>query len=197
MRCDNCGNESPEGSKFCIKCGKEFKTSGPAQCPHCGADISEGTTFCPSCGRSVAAPEGGTQGNARYEPLPPMADPGSPYTSNIAMDVILTLITCGSMIPNPSELLGSERMQKFIEGITQRYSIVIFDTPPLLAASDAVVLGTLVDGICMIVLAGKTKRKEVLRKMELFQHVQAKVHGIVLNCAGVEVAHDGYSYYAY
>jgi len=109
----------------------------------------------------------------------------------------LTLITCGSMIPNPSELLGSERMQKFIEGITQRYSVVIFDTPPLLAASDAVVLGTLVDGICMIVLAGKTKRNEIMRKMELFQHVQAKVHGIVLNGAGVEVAHDGYSYYAY
>jgi hypothetical protein len=95
MRCDNCGNESPEGSKFCIKCGNEFKTSGPAQCPHCGADISEGTSFCPACGRSVAAREGGAQGSAGYEPLPPVAGPGSSYTSNIAMDVILTLITCG------------------------------------------------------------------------------------------------------
>ena len=109
----------------------------------------------------------------------------------------LSLITCGSMIPNPSEILGSPRMQQFIEGITQRFDIVIFDTPPLLAASDAVVLGTLVDGICMIVMAGKTKRNEVLRKMELFQHVQAKVLGMVLNGAGVEVAHEGYSYYAY
>jgi tyrosine-protein kinase Etk/Wzc len=109
----------------------------------------------------------------------------------------LSLITAGSMIPNPSELLGSPRMQKFIEGISQRYDIVIFDTPPLLAASDAIVLGTLVDGICMIVMAGKTKRNEVMRKMEMFQHVQAKVLGIVLNGAGIEVAHDGYSYYAY
>lgn len=109
----------------------------------------------------------------------------------------LSLITCGSMIPNPSELLGSERMQKFIEGITQRFDIVIFDTPPLLAASDAVVLGTLVDGICMIVMSGKTKRNEVQRKMELFHHVQAKVVGIILNGAGVEVAHEGYSYYKY
>jgi protein-tyrosine kinase len=101
------------------------------------------------------------------------------------------------MIPNPSELLGSPRMQKFIEGICQRYDLIIFDTPPLLAASDAVVLGTLVDGICMIVMAGKTKRNEVMRKMEMFQHVQAKVLGIVLNGAGIEVAHEGYSYYAY
>ena len=96
MRCENCGNESPEGSKFCIKCGKEFKSSGPARCPHCGAEIMEGSMFCPSCGRSMAAPEGETGGGAKYEPMPPMSEPQpGPYTSNIAMDVILTLITCG------------------------------------------------------------------------------------------------------
>jgi succinoglycan biosynthesis transport protein ExoP len=109
----------------------------------------------------------------------------------------LTLITCGSMIPNPSELLGSEKMQKFIEGITHRFDFVIFDTPPLFAASDAVILGTLADGVALIVRAGMTKRDEVQRKMELFQNVHAKVIGAVLNCAGVEVAHEGYSYYAY
>jgi len=96
MRCENCGNESPEGSKFCIKCGREFKISGPDRCPHCGAEILEGTMFCPSCGRSAAAPEGETGGGAQYEPMPPLLEPqpGS-YTSNIGMDVILTLITCG------------------------------------------------------------------------------------------------------
>jgi polysaccharide biosynthesis transport protein len=109
----------------------------------------------------------------------------------------LSLITCGSMIPNPSELLGSEKMQKFIEGITHRFDFVIFDTPPLLAASDAVILGTLVDGVGLVVRAGMTKRDDVQRKMELFQNVHAKVIGVILNCAGVEVAHEGYSYYAY
>ena len=96
MRCENCGNESPEGSKFCIKCGREFEISGPDRCPHCGAEILEGTMFCPSCGRSVAAPEDETGGGTKYEPMLPMWEPqpGS-YTSNIAMDVILTLITCG------------------------------------------------------------------------------------------------------
>ncbi len=109
----------------------------------------------------------------------------------------LSLITCGSMIPNPSELLGSEKMQKFIQGITHRFDFVIFDTPPLLAASDAVILGTLVDGVGLVVRAGMTKRDDVQRKMELFQNVHAKVIGVILNCAGVEVAHEGYSYYAY
>jgi tyrosine-protein kinase Etk/Wzc len=109
----------------------------------------------------------------------------------------LSLITCGSMIPNPSELLGSEKMQKFIDGITQRFDFVIFDTPPLLAASDAVILGTLVNGVALVVRAGMTQRDDVQRKMELFQNVHAKVVGVILNCAGVEVAHEGYSYYAY
>lgn len=109
----------------------------------------------------------------------------------------LNLISCGSMIPNPSEILGSNKMKKFIEGITERFDFVLFDTPPLLAASDAVILGTLVDGVTVVVRAGKTNREEVQRKLELFHNVHAKIIGVVLNGAGVEVAHEGYSYYNY
>lgn len=109
----------------------------------------------------------------------------------------LSLITCGSMIPNPSEILGSLRMQKFIEGITKRFDFVVFDTPPLYAATDAVVLGTLADGVAIVVRAGKTNGEEVKRRLELFKNVQAKMVGVILNGAGVEVAHEGYSYYRY
>jgi capsular exopolysaccharide synthesis family protein len=109
----------------------------------------------------------------------------------------LTLITCGALIPNPSELLGSVRMKRFIEGITKRFDFVLFDTPPLMAATDAVILGTLVDGIAVLVRSGMTNREDVKRKMELFQNVRANVVGTVLNCAGVEIAHEGYSYYRY
>ncbi len=109
----------------------------------------------------------------------------------------LTLITCGALIPNPSELLGSVRMKRFIEGITKRFDFVLFDTPPLMAATDAVILGTLVDGIAVLIRSGMTNREDVKRKMELFQNVRANVVGTVLNCAGVEIAHEGYSYYRY
>ena len=109
----------------------------------------------------------------------------------------LSLITCGSMIPNPSEILGSLRMQKFIEGITKRFDFVVFDTPPLYAATDAVVLGTLADGVTIVVRAGKTNGEEVRRRLELFKNVQAKMVGVILNGAGVEIAHEGYSYYRY
>jgi tyrosine-protein kinase Etk/Wzc len=109
----------------------------------------------------------------------------------------LTLITCGSLIPNPSELLGSVKMKRFIEGITKRFDFVLFDTPPLNAATDTIILGTLVDGVAVLVRAGQTNRDDVRRKMELFQNVQVKILGAILNCAGVEVAHEGYSYYRY
>jgi tyrosine-protein kinase Etk/Wzc len=109
----------------------------------------------------------------------------------------LSLITCGSMIPNPSEILGSMRMRKFIEGITKRFDFVIFDTPPLNAATDAVVLGTLVDGVAIILRAGQTNGEEVRKRLELFENVQARIVGVILNGAGVEVAHEGYSYYKY
>lgn len=109
----------------------------------------------------------------------------------------LTLITCGSLIPNPSELLGSVKMKRFIEGITKRFDFVLFDTPPLNAATDTIILGTLVDGVAVLVRAGQTNRDDVRRKMELFKNVQVNVLGAILNCAGVEVAHEGYSYYRY
>jgi Mrp family chromosome partitioning ATPase len=101
------------------------------------------------------------------------------------------------MIPNPTELLGSAAMKRFIDGISQRFDFVIIDTPPLLAATDAVILGTLANGVVLLIRSGMAKRDVVQRKLELFQNVQAKVIGVVLNCVGVEVAHEGYSYYPY
>lgn len=109
----------------------------------------------------------------------------------------LHLITCGSLIPNPSELLGSIKMKRFIEGISKRFDFIIFDSPPLVAATDAVVLGTLVSGVAILIRAGKTKREDVGRKLELFNNVEANIIGAILNGAGVEIAHEGYSYYSY
>ena len=88
-------------------------------------------------------------------------------------------------------------MKRFIEGISSRFDFIIFDTPPLMAATDAIILSTLVDGIAVLIRAGETSRDDVQKKMELFQNVEVNVMGAILNCAGVDVAHDGYSYYRY
>jgi tyrosine-protein kinase Etk/Wzc len=109
----------------------------------------------------------------------------------------LSVISCGSLIPNPSELLGSHQMQRFLDDIRRRFDLIIFDTPPLNAATDAVVIGTQVDASVIVVRAGKTHRDVARQKMELYQHVPAKVIGVILNGTQVDLAHEGYSYYHY
>ena len=109
----------------------------------------------------------------------------------------LKLITCGTLVPNPSELLGSDRMKQFIEEIKREFEIIIFDTPPMAAATDVVILSTLVDGVAFLVRAGRTSRDEIKQKLELFRSVRANILGVILNGAGVEIAHEGYSYYHY
>lgn len=136
--------------------------------------------------------------------------PKEPGFSNYLMGSILTaetlhethipnlsVISCGSLIPNPSELLGSVQLRRFLDEMRRRFDLIIFDTPPLNAATDAVVLGTQVDGVVIVVRSGKTNKEVARQKMELFKNVHAKIIGVILNGTTVDLAHEGYSYYHY
>jgi tyrosine-protein kinase Etk/Wzc len=109
----------------------------------------------------------------------------------------LSLISCGSLIPNPSELLGSHQMRRFLDEMRRKFDLIVFDTPPLNAATDAVVIGTQVDATIVVIRAGKTDRGVARQKLELFQNVPARVIGVVLNGTTADFAHEGYSYYHY
>jgi capsular exopolysaccharide synthesis family protein len=109
----------------------------------------------------------------------------------------LTLISCGSLIPNPSELLGSHQMQRFLDEVRRKFELVIFDSPPLNAATDAVLIGTQVDATVIVIRAGATDREIARQKLELFSNVPAKVLGVILNGTTADMAHPGYSYYHY
>lgn len=109
----------------------------------------------------------------------------------------LSLISCGSMMPNPSELLGSIQLKRFIEEVKRRYDIVLFDSPPLNAATDSVVLGTQSDGLVLIVRADVTNRNVAKQKLDLFENVPTNLIGVILNGTDTELAHEGYSYYHY
>jgi len=109
----------------------------------------------------------------------------------------LSLICCGSLIPNPSELLGSHQMRRFLDEMRRKFDLIVFDTPPLNAATDAVVIGTQVDATIIVIRAGKTDRNIARQKLELYHNVPAKVIGVVLNGTSGEFAHEGYSYYHY
>ncbi len=105
----------------------------------------------------------------------------------------LRLLPSGPLPPNPSEILGSQRMDRIIETLRTLADIVLFDAPPMIAVTDAAVLGVKMDGVLLVVSAGKTKRDHALRAKSLLEKVNAKVLGVVLN----NVKFDGslYQYY--
>lgn len=105
----------------------------------------------------------------------------------------LELLPAGTSAPNPSELLGSKSMRDFIVRLRDQYDIVIFDTPPVLAATDAVLLSTQCDATILVAAAGETKDFEFDMARESLLGVGAKIIGVVLNRFDLTKAY-GYRY---
>ncbi|HLO02844.1 MAG TPA: CpsD/CapB family tyrosine-protein kinase [Symbiobacteriaceae bacterium] len=106
----------------------------------------------------------------------------------------LTVLSSGPIPPNPAELLGSGRMERLLEHVAEAFDVVIIDTPPLLAVTDAAVLAPKVDGVLMVVRAGEVERAKVLRAKEALTAVKANLLGVVLTDVTTK---DGEGYYYY
>ena len=113
----------------------------------------------------------------------------------------LFVLGSGEFPPNPSELLGSEGMRRLIAEARESFDAVLFDTPPLLAVTDAAVLSTRVDGTVLVVRMGKTAREAVRRALLTLRAVHPRILGAVLNDvdfrSGSYYGGYGYYYYAY
>lgn len=104
----------------------------------------------------------------------------------------LWLVPSGPIPPNPADILGSRRMEEVIAALKSRADIVLFDAPPIIAVTDAAVLGTKVDGVLLIVCAGRTRREHAQRARELLERVHVRIVGAVLNNAPRDVTLGGY-----
>lgn len=93
----------------------------------------------------------------------------------------LSLLACGPIPPNPAELIGSEKMKTLLRLMAERYDHVLIDSPPLMYVTDSVILSTLVDGVILVVHAGKSTRNVVRQSRQMLSLVGAKVSGVVLN----------------
>lgn len=100
----------------------------------------------------------------------------------------LRLLPSGPLPPNPSELLGSQRMDRILEMLKSEADFVLLDCPPILAVTDAAVLARKVDGALLVVSAGKTKREHASKAKLLLDKVNANVIGVVLNNARFDSA---------
>jgi len=92
----------------------------------------------------------------------------------------LHVITSGSLPPNPSDLISSQKMASIIEELRSRYDIIVIDTPPSIV-SDAQVLSTKADGVILVVRPGKTRVIAVKTPLEEFSRIGTKVIGVVMN----------------
>ncbi len=92
----------------------------------------------------------------------------------------LKLLTSGQLPPNPAELLGSRRMDEIIACLLGQADVVLFDAPPIIAVTDAALLSAKVDGVLLVISAGKTKREHAAKAKTLLDKVNARLVGTVL-----------------
>ncbi|WP_067840994.1 CpsD/CapB family tyrosine-protein kinase [Amphibacillus sediminis] len=105
----------------------------------------------------------------------------------------LDILSAGPIPPNPSELLSSKAMSQLIKEAKNYYDIIVFDTPPVLAVTDAQLLANEVDGTLLVVRSKKTDQEAAVKAKELLLPAKSKLLGVVLNDR--ELTKNQYYYY--
>lgn len=95
----------------------------------------------------------------------------------------LLLLPAGPLPPTPADVLSSHRMSEIIGVLKARASYVLFDSPPVLAATDAALLGSKLDGVLLVVRAGHTRREHAARAKQALERVHVRIVGAVLSNA--------------
>jgi capsular exopolysaccharide synthesis family protein len=107
----------------------------------------------------------------------------------------LRVVCTGPTPPDPSELLGSTRMAALVSRLKELADVVIFDTPPVGAVTDATVLATMVDGVVMVVEGRRTSVSSIIKARDILQSVNARILGVVLNKVRQSDSADHYYHY--
>ena len=109
----------------------------------------------------------------------------------------LFFIPSGPIPPNPSELLGSNKMRELLQELQKETDFIIFDSPPVIAVTDALVLATQVDGVVLVLGFGEVTRDAAKQAKQLLEKVKANILGVVLNKIDMEKEGQYYPYYYY
>jgi succinoglycan biosynthesis transport protein ExoP len=109
----------------------------------------------------------------------------------------LAIIPTGPVPPNPADLLASHRLSDMIVELRKRYKFIVIDSPPIMAATDAVILSVLVDGVLIVVRSGQTPKEAFTRTQNLLTSVKSRVLGVVLNAVDSKSPDYYYSYRYY
>jgi polysaccharide biosynthesis transport protein len=109
----------------------------------------------------------------------------------------LTAIPTGPLPPNPADLLASHKLTEAIAELRTKYKFIVIDSPPIMAASDAVILSVKADGVLLVVRSGETPKVAFTRTCSLLTSVNCHLLGIVLNAVNSSAPDYYYSYRYY
>ena len=104
----------------------------------------------------------------------------------------LWVLTSGPKPPNPADLLGSRQMDRVIETLAGQADMVLFDAPPVIAVTDALILGAKVDGVLLVVSAGKTRRAHAERAKQTLEKANVRIIGVTLTNAPKDTSLSDY-----
>jgi capsular exopolysaccharide synthesis family protein len=107
----------------------------------------------------------------------------------------LWIIPSGPRPPNPAEMLGSPNCRVALDKLNEAFDLVIIDSPPVVAVTDAVVLANEVDGVILVVKSFKVARDLVLQAKRQLVDVEARLIGVILNDFDIQRKSYGYYYY--
>jgi succinoglycan biosynthesis transport protein ExoP len=109
----------------------------------------------------------------------------------------LEALTTGPVPPSPADLLSSHRMREAIAELRLRFKFIVIDSPPVMAATDAVILSALTDGVLLVVRSGETPKEAFTRTRDLLTAVKCRLLGVVLNAVDSSAPDYYYSYRYY
>lgn len=108
----------------------------------------------------------------------------------------LSVLTSGPIPPNPSELLGSQRFAQLLELLERQYDMILIDSPPVLSATDSLLISKLVESVLVVCLTGKTTYDRLHRGLKSLREINPNILGLVLNAMDMKKS-NYYSYYGY
>ena len=107
----------------------------------------------------------------------------------------LSVITSGVIPPNPSEMLGSQRMVEFVKQLEGEFDMILFDSPPLIAVTDENMISREIDQIVLVVKVGQTDKKAFHHTITNLKNINAPIGGIVMNAVTNKTSYGSYYYY--
>lgn len=119
---------------------------------------------------------------------------GEPLIHKDVLQEGLSVLTAGEIPPNPSELLGSEQMKKLLEKFQAQYDYVIVDLPPVIPVIDAIALSKYLDGLVLVVMHGKSTKRNIVKAVDQLELAQTKILGYVYNGLRRGSGFHGYRY---